>query len=138
MHKALPRKRRERDSRGGSGQDLPCPRHESAPLSAGRGFSRYGNLRLAQTEIALAKVSDVGDAFSFYEDAPIGLGIKVMKPTLDYLVIHGGGNYQCDIETALLAELLSRNLGIDQSRDYDKRCPNRAEETGCHSAVMNG
>lgn len=61
-----------------------------------------------------------------------------MKPTLDYFVIHGGGNNQYDIEITMLAELLSRNLGVNQSRDYDKRCPYWAEAAGRHSSVMNG
>jgi hypothetical protein len=113
-------------------------RHESAKLSARHRLSRYGNLSLARAEITPAKVSNVGDALCFYEDALIGLGIKVVKPTLDYFVIHGGGNDQCNIEITLLAELLSRNLGIDQSRDYDKRCPYGAETTWRHSSVMNG
>ena len=113
-------------------------RHESAPLSARHRLSRYGNLRLAQAEITLAKVSDVRDALCFYEDAPVGLRIKVVKPTLDYFVIHGGGNDQCDIEITLLAELLSRNFGVDQSRDYDERCPYWTEAARRHSSVVNG
>ena len=61
-----------------------------------------------------------------------------MQPTLDYFVIHGGGNDQCDIEITSLAELLPCNLGVDQSRDCDERCPDRAEAAGRYSSVMNG
>ena len=41
-------------------------RHESAPLSTRHWLSRYGTFRPAQAEIALVKVSDVGDALCFY------------------------------------------------------------------------
>lgn len=61
-----------------------------------------------------------------------------MKSTLDHFVIHSGGNNQCDIEITLLAEMPSRDLGVDQSRDYDKSGPYWAEAAGRHSSVMNG
>ena len=41
-----------------------------------------------------------------------------MKSGLNNLVIYGGGNNECHIQVAVLAELLADNLGIDQARDY--------------------
>jgi hypothetical protein len=93
---------------------------------------------LAQTEIALIKVSDIWYAFCSYEDAAEGLGIKVVQSALYYFVIHRGGNDQRDVKIISLAELLSCNLSIHQSRDRNECCPDRAEAPGHHSSVMNG
>jgi hypothetical protein len=38
-----------------------------------------------------------------------------MKSALNNLVIYRGGNYECDIKVAVLAELLADDLGIDQA-----------------------
>jgi hypothetical protein len=47
-----------------------------------------------------------------YDHAAEGIGIKVVKPTLDYFVIHGGGNDQHNVEIPSLAELSPCNLGV--------------------------
>ena len=106
--------------------------------STKHGLPRRRKPTLPHAEITLTKIADIGDAFCSYEHAAEGLGIKVVQPTLDYFVIYGGGNDQCDIEITSLAELLPCNLGVDQSRDCDERCPDRAEAAGRHSSVMNG
>jgi len=107
-------------------------------MSAKHCFSRGRDLRLPEAEITLAKIADIGDSLCSYEHAAEGLGIKVVQSALDYFVIHGGGNYQGDIEIVSLAELLPGDFGIDQSRDCHERWPHRAEAAGRHSSVMNG
>ena len=107
-------------------------------MSTKHGLPRSRKPGLTHAEITLTKIADIGDALCSYDHAEEGLGIKVVQPALDYFVIHSGGNDQCDIEITSLAELLPCNLGVDQSRDCDERCPDRAEAAGRYSSVMNG
>jgi hypothetical protein len=44
-----------------------------------------------------------------------GFRVQAMKSALNNLVVHGGGNYECDIQVVVLAELQTDNLGIDEA-----------------------
>ena len=63
-----------------------------------------------------------------------------MKSALNNLVIYRGGNNECDIQVAVLAELLADNLGIDQARDYDRCRPDRtvSESAGSNGSMVDG
>ena len=63
-----------------------------------------------------------------------------MKSALNNFVIYGGGNNECDIQVAVLAELLADNLGIDQARDYDRCHPHWTvtESTGRNGSMVDG
>jgi hypothetical protein len=106
-------------------------------LSTKHCLSRARKLRGLGTKITLAEMTYIRFALCSYENTTESLGIKVAEPTLDYFVIHCGGNDHGDVQVTSLPELLPHNLGVGQPGDYYERCPYRAEEARGYGSVMN-